>query len=81
MMDSWHEIPSDMVVRSFLKCGISNSIDGSEDDELFSEFISGKDDVEQEENIEEFYLYDDELSEKQFYKQFGDSDNEQSEGF
>ena len=65
-----------MVIRSFLKCGVSNSIDGSEDDELFSEFISGRDDVEQEKNTEECDLYDDEFSEEQFYKVFGDSDNE-----
>ena len=76
IVDSWNQIPSDMVIRSFLKCGISNSIDGSEDDELFSEFISGRDDVEQEENTEECDLYDDKLSEEQFYELFGDSDNE-----
>jgi hypothetical protein len=35
-----------MVMKSFLKCGISNSLDGSEDDELFSEFLaSSKQDV------------------------------------
>ena len=65
-----------MVIRSFLKRGISNSIDGSEDDKLFSEFISGRDDVEQEENTEECDLYDNELPEEQFYERFGDSDNE-----
>ena len=32
IVDSWNEIPSDMVIRS-------NSIDGTEDDELFSEFF------------------------------------------
>ena len=52
-----------------------NSIDGSEDDELFSEFIGGRDDVEQEENTEECDLYNDGLSEEQFYELFGDSDN------
>ena len=75
IVDSWNKIPPDMVIRSFLKCGISNSIDGSEDDELFSEFIGGRDDVEQE-NTEECDLYDDGLSEEQFYELFGDSDNE-----
>ena len=65
IVDFCNEIPSDMVIRSFLKCGISNSIDGSE-------FISGRDDVEQEENTEECDLYDDKLSEEQFYELFGD---------
>ena len=63
-MDSWNEIPSDMVIRSFLKCGISNSIDSTEDDELFSEFISGRDNVVQEDNTEECDLYNSRLSEE-----------------
>ena len=75
-MDSLNEIPSDMMIRSSLKCGISNYIDGSEDDKLFSEFISGRDDLEQKENTEEYDLYDDELSEEQSYQLFGNSDNE-----
>ena len=70
-----------MIIRSFLKCGISNSIDGSEDDEIFSEFTSGTDDVEQEENTEECDIYDDELSEEQFYELFTDGDKEKIEGF
>ena len=80
IVDSWNEILLDMVIRLFLKCGISNSIDGTEDVELFSEFIGGGDDVEQEENTEECDLYYDRLSEEQFYKLFGDS-NEDFEGF
>ena len=80
IVDSWNEVPSDMVIRSFLKCGISNSIDGTED-ELFSELIGGRDDVEQEKNTEECDLYDDRLSEEQFYELLGDSDKEYFEGF
>ena len=68
IMDSWNKILSDMVIRSSLKCRILNSIDGSEDDELFSEFISGRDDVKQEENTEEYDLYNDGLSEEQFWR-------------
>jgi len=75
IVDSWNEIVLDVVIRSFHKCKISNSMGGSED-ELFSEFISGRDDVEQEENAEECDLYDDGLSEEQFYELFGDSNNE-----
>ncbi|CAF90362.1 unnamed protein product [Tetraodon nigroviridis] len=81
IVDSWNEILSDMVIRSLLKCGISKSIDGSEDDELFSEFIGSRDDVELEENTEECDFYDDGLSEEQFCKLFGDSNNEDFEVF
>ena len=30
--EAWHEIPREMIVASFLKCGITNNLDGSEDD-------------------------------------------------
>ena len=29
--DAWREIPTDMIESSFLKCGITNHVDGSED--------------------------------------------------
>ncbi len=38
---SWEAIPADMVRRSFLKYGISNAMDGSEDDALYSDLVSG----------------------------------------
>ena len=31
----WHEIPREMIVASFLKCGITNNLDGSEDDLVY----------------------------------------------
>ena len=33
--EAWRDIPREMVVNSFLKCGITNSLDGSEDDFIF----------------------------------------------
>lgn len=36
---AWDEIPSEMVVKSFLKTGISNKMDGTEDDELWNEHL------------------------------------------
>lgn len=39
VVDSWNMIPSDMVIRSFLMYGISNSLDGMQVDKLFSEFV------------------------------------------
>ena len=30
--EAWHRIPREMIVASFLKCGITNNLDGSEDD-------------------------------------------------
>ncbi|WAQ99390.1 POGK-like protein [Mya arenaria] len=36
---SWAEIPTEMVIGSFLKCGISNSLDSTEDDKLFNDAV------------------------------------------
>lgn len=33
--DSWEDIPSELITRAFLKCSISNRLDGTEDDALF----------------------------------------------
>ncbi|KAL9984747.1 hypothetical protein ACROYT_G007080 [Oculina patagonica] len=35
--DAWQEIPAEMVERSFKSCSISNSLDGTEDDAVYSE--------------------------------------------
>ena len=35
--EAWREIPAEMVTKSFKTCGISNALDGTEDDELYAE--------------------------------------------
>ena len=35
--EAWREIQAEMVVKSFKTCGISNALDGTEDDELYTE--------------------------------------------
>ena len=35
--EAWREISVEMVAKSFKTCGISNSLDGTEDDELYTE--------------------------------------------
>ena len=35
--EAWREIPAEMVIKSFKTCGISNALDGTEDDELYAE--------------------------------------------
>jgi len=35
--EAWQEIRAEMVVKSFKTCGISNALDGTEDDELYAE--------------------------------------------
>ena len=36
--EAWDEIPCDIAKKSFLKCGITNQMDGSEDDCLYEGF-------------------------------------------
>lgn len=41
---SWNAVKEEVVVKSFLKCGISNALDGTEDDFLFEEYLADPDD-------------------------------------
>ena len=34
---AWDSIDADIIIRSFLRCGISNAVDGLEDDEIRDE--------------------------------------------
>ena len=64
--EAWRDIPREMVAKSFLKCRITNSMDGSEDDFVFD---SSDDDS---------VVADDSL----VTELFGDSDSESDfEGF
>ena len=47
--ETWREIPVEMVNKSFKTCGISNSLDGTEDDELYNEEAHEIDDEEEDE--------------------------------
>ena len=46
ILETWAEIPKEMIVKSFKKCGISNAMDGSEDD------LFGQDETEENDNDE-----------------------------
>ena len=34
---AWDEIPADMIIKAFLRAGISNALDGTEDDFTFDD--------------------------------------------
>ena len=48
--EAWAEIPQEMVIKSFKTCGISNALDGTEDDVVYSEETPEVDDEDIEEN-------------------------------
>ena len=50
--EAWREIPVEMVAKSFKTCGISNSLDGTEDDELYTEEAQEIDDDEEDNEFE-----------------------------
>ena len=47
--EAWQEIPAEMVIKSFKTCGISNALDGTEDDAIYTEEVQ---EVEDEEDNE-----------------------------
>ena len=44
MLATWKAIPEGIIVRPFMKCCISNALDGSEDDILWEDDDEDKDD-------------------------------------
>ena len=45
---AWQEIPADLVANSFKSCGISNAMDGTEDDTVWEEERAGADEADDE---------------------------------
>jgi len=50
--EAWREIPMEMVAKSFKNCGISKSLDGTEDDELCTEEAQEIDNNEEDNELE-----------------------------
>ena len=82
---AWDEIPADMVVKSFLKTGISNSMDGTQDDELWTESQeddSEEDDTEEDDTYLAGWDTDEKITQEEWEDLFGKSDDEEEfEGF
>ena len=76
---AWQSIPTETVVNSFKKCGISNSMDSTEDDSLYSDLggspKKATDETEESTNDNDYYN-DIPLSELQLKLLFGE-DNEE----
>ena len=71
--ESWQELSKEMVERSFKKCGISNALDGTEDDLVWEEEEDSSH-VEEEPNGD---VYDDRITPEQWQELFGESDDEE----
>ena len=75
--ESWQELSKEMVERSFKKCGISNALDGTEDDLVWEE----EEDSSQVEEEPDCNVYDNRITPEQRQELFGESDDEEFHGF
>ena len=76
--EAWEDIPAEMVKKSFLKTGISSSMDGIEDDHLWQDSGEAS---SSEEGPEETWDTDERLTQQEWENLFGESDDEDFEGF
>ncbi|CAG8456685.1 5509_t:CDS:2, partial [Gigaspora rosea] len=54
VLDAWNDIPEDIIVRAFKKCGISNCLSGSEDHLIYDDNESDSDKSDEYNEDEEF---------------------------
>src|SRR6218665_145250 len=78
--EAWASIPEEMVRRSFLKCGISNAMDGSQDDALYADDDETTP-CETTNDDDDDYTADAEFTEEQYNELFEETDDEEFEGF
>ena len=50
--NAWQEIPAELVIRSFKSCGISNALDGTEDDAVYEEKSEGEDVLDADDKLD-----------------------------
>jgi len=48
-------VPVEMVHKSYLKCGISNKMDGLKDDALYEDFLGETEDVADNDGYADYY--------------------------
>ena len=72
---SWNEINDEMIVSSFTKCGISNALNGTEDDMLYAdELVNGAENNAENNDVPN--PYDDRLTATEMNELFAESEDE-----
>ena len=79
VLNAWGDMKTDSVTYSFKKCGISNTLDGTEDDLLWEESNAEAADESEADNASELDPYDDRITEEGFAELFGMSDSSDDE--
>lgn len=73
--DAWDSIPNEMIRKAFLKCGISNAMDGSQDDAVYD---AEDDELSDDDND----IYNDDGEDyAHLLEQFNSDDDSEFEGF
>ena len=83
VLDSWHEVTQTCVSYSFKKCGISNKMDGTEDDLLGQDLESEDRDSDRMSEMDptEDDIFDDGITHEEFNELFNSDDDEPFNGF
>ncbi|MCU7881477.1 MAG: hypothetical protein KZQ60_13760 [Candidatus Thiodiazotropha sp. (ex Lucinoma aequizonata)] len=89
IVDAWTELDPAIIVRAFKKCCISNSMDGTEDDVIWQDFVqrrtSGDEDDDSQDVTAEEEFYEatpNTMTDNEFAQLFDSSDDEEEfEGF
>ena len=76
MKEDWDDISAEMVKKSFMKTGISNSMDGTEDNHMWQDSEESS-----SEEPEEIWDTDERLAQQEWEDLFGESDDDEFEGF
>ena len=78
--DAWDSIPNEMIRKAFLKCGISNAMDGTQDDAVYDDNDDAEDDLLSDDDND---IYNDDGEDyAHVLEQFNsDNDNSEFEGF
>jgi hypothetical protein len=79
--DAWKAIPDSMISRAFLKTGISNHLDGTQDDILWEEDLLQTSDQESEDDDDQAGWDTDVLTEAEYLLLFGESDDDDEPDF
>jgi len=80
---AWDDIPADMVKRAFIKCSISNAMDGSEDNAVYEDDNQSDSDVDDGDDGDSVHDYydDNEYTEQDFVQLFGECDSDDDNDF
>jgi hypothetical protein len=78
---AWDSIDSQIIVRAFKKCSISNSLDGSEDDILWNEAQDTEMTSDNDDDSDSDEMFDDVMTDAQFAQIFDEESDTEFEGF